>query len=45
MDDTPNLLDLSREELIELIQERAEAGVRLNFSGKANARRPVVSPT
>lgn len=39
MDDIPNLLDLSREELIGLIQERAEAGVRLNFSGKANARR------
>lgn len=39
MNDTPNLLDLSREELIELLQERAEAGVRLNFSGKANARR------
>lgn len=39
MNDSPNLLDLSREQLIELLQERAETGVRLNFSGKANARR------
>lgn len=39
MDDSPNLLDLSREELIALIEERQEAGVKIAFSGKANARK------
>jgi adenine-specific DNA-methyltransferase len=39
MNDSPNLLDLSREELIALIEEKQEAGVKIGFSGKANARR------
>lgn len=39
MNDSPNLLDLSREQLIALIEEKQEAGVKIAFSGKANARR------
>jgi adenine-specific DNA-methyltransferase len=36
--DAPALQDLSREELLELIEAQSEAGIRLQFSGKANAR-------
>ena len=34
-----SLEDLSRDELIELIEARAEGGIRIDFSGKANARK------
>lgn len=37
--DTARLEDLTRDELIDLIRERAEGGISLVFSGKANARR------
>ncbi len=43
--------DLSREELIELLEAKSEGGIRIDFSGKANARtlyrrvRPRVSRT
>jgi adenine-specific DNA-methyltransferase len=33
------LADLSREELIELLSERREDGIHIDFSGKANARK------
>lgn len=33
-----NFADLSREELVELIEAQGEGGIRINFSGKANAR-------
>lgn len=35
----PRLEDLSRDELIELLEARAEGGIRIDFSGKANARK------
>lgn len=38
MDNPEDLELLSKEELIQLLQERAEAGVRLSFPGKAIAR-------
>jgi hypothetical protein len=31
---------LSKDELIEMLRERAEKGVKLSFPGKAVARRP-----
>ena len=34
----PRLDDLSREELIELLEARGEGGIRIDFSGKDNAR-------
>lgn len=37
--DRASLQDLSREDLIELLQDRAEGGINLSFTGKANARR------
>lgn len=39
MDDLTTLADLSREELIALIREQSEGGIKLEFSGKSNARR------
>jgi adenine-specific DNA-methyltransferase len=39
MDDLTTLARLSREELIALIREKSEGGVKLEFSGKSNARR------
>lgn len=39
MDDLTTLSELSREELIALIREKSEGGVKLGFSGKSNARR------
>lgn len=36
--DENDLADLSRDELIELLEAQAEGGIRINFSGKANAR-------
>ncbi len=39
MDDLTTLAELSREELIALIREKSEGGVKLEFSGKSNARR------
>ena len=33
------LEDLSRDELIELLEERGEGGIHIDFSGKANARK------
>lgn len=36
--DGPRLEDLSRDELIELLEERGEGGIRIDFSGKTNAR-------
>jgi adenine-specific DNA-methyltransferase len=36
--DLPDLEHLSREELIELVEAQAEGGIRVSFSGKANAR-------
>jgi len=39
MDDLSNLHDLSREQLIELLAEKAEGGVKIQFSGKTNARK------
>lgn len=37
--DAPALSDLTRDELLELLEAQAEAGIRLQFAGKANARR------
>ncbi len=37
--DAPALADLSREELLELIEAQSEGGIKLQFSGKANARK------
>jgi adenine-specific DNA-methyltransferase len=34
-----SLKDLSREELIELLEARSEGGIRIDFSGKDNARK------
>ncbi|MFK0250054.1 site-specific DNA-methyltransferase [Amycolatopsis azurea] len=39
MDELDDLELLSKDELIELLRERAEAGVKLSFPGKATARR------
>jgi len=39
MDSLDDLELLTKDELIELLQERAEAGVKLTFPGKATARR------
>ena len=39
MGDLTTLADLSREELIALIREQSEGGIKLEFSGKSNARR------
>ena len=39
VDDLGDLELLTRDELIEMLVERAEAGVKLSFPGKANARR------
>jgi adenine-specific DNA-methyltransferase len=39
MDDLTTLAELSRDELIALIREKSEGGVKLEFSGKSNARR------
>ncbi len=39
LDETRNLSELTRDELIELLQGQAEPGIRINFSGKAQARR------
>lgn len=36
--DLPSLRDLTREELIELIDAQSEAGIRLQFAGKSRAR-------
>lgn len=36
--DAPALADLTREELLELLDAQVEGGIRLQFSGKANAR-------
>jgi len=36
--DNPALADLTRAELIELIEQQRERGIRISFSGKANAR-------
>jgi adenine-specific DNA-methyltransferase len=33
------LADMSREQLVELVRAQREAGVRISFAGKANARR------
>ena len=38
MDESSDLEDLSREQLIELLKERAEGGVKIQFSGKTSAR-------
>ena len=38
MDEIANLQDLTREQLIELLTERTEGGVKIQFNGKANAR-------
>jgi adenine-specific DNA-methyltransferase len=38
-DGTSNLRAFTREQLIALLQERVEGGVKIQFSGKANARR------
>ncbi|TDU06631.1 adenine-specific DNA-methyltransferase [Streptomyces sp. 846.5] len=38
MDDTRNLDELSREELLKLLEERPEAGISLGFAGKETAR-------
>jgi hypothetical protein len=37
--DRASLQDLSREDVIELLQDRAEGGINLSFTGKVNARR------
>lgn len=37
--DAQRLEDLSRDELIELLEERGEGGIRIDFSGKTNARK------
>lgn len=37
--DALTLTDLTREELLELVEAQAEGGIRLQFSGKANARK------
>ena len=34
-----DLAEFSREELVELLEAQAEGGIRINFAGKANARR------
>lgn len=39
MDDVQNLQDLTREQLMEMLQERVEGGVKIQFAGKANSRR------
>jgi len=39
MDDPTTLAELSRDELIALIREKTGGGVKLEFSGKSNARR------
>lgn len=39
MDKAPSLDTLTREQLLALIQERSDGGVKLEFSGKSNARR------
>jgi adenine-specific DNA-methyltransferase len=39
MEEISNLQDLTREELIALLTERVEGGVKLEFAGKSNARR------
>jgi adenine-specific DNA-methyltransferase len=36
---SPNLADLSREQLIDLLMARREGGIRIDFSGKDNARK------
>jgi adenine-specific DNA-methyltransferase len=41
LDQTPDLHDLTREQLVELLQERtekSEGGVKIQFAGKSNAR-------
>jgi len=35
----PPLEDLSRDELVELLEARGEGGIRIDFSGKTNARK------
>lgn len=37
--DRAELEDLTRDELIELLTERSEAGIKINFAGKSNARK------
>lgn len=39
MNDAQNLEELTREQLIELLTERSGGGVKIEFAGKANARR------
>ncbi len=39
MDDVTNLSEMTREQLLELLVERDQDGVTVQFSGKANARR------
>lgn len=36
--DNPALAELTRAELIELVEQQRERGIRISFSGKANAR-------
>ena len=36
---SPRLEDLSRDQLIELLEARGEGGIHIDFSGKANARK------
>ena len=35
----PRLEDLSRDDLIELLEARGEGGIHIDFSGKTNARK------
>jgi len=37
--DTRSLQDLTREELLDLLEEQVEGGIRVSFSGKSNARK------